>query len=194
MKPPPPRLPAAGQVTASANATAIAASTAFPPCCMMSRPTVDARTLAEATMPCRARTGAREAASATTPGCKSGATGERRKKRTIRSLMKLCLVGMALNLNGDSQPFVTFVNPFVYFVVKESELNHRGHEGIHKGHRGLTRGVASISKNQFHVERSFDRVEAVRLRLDEPELAVERLRLAHRGQGVEQIGRASCRE
>src|SRR6056297_1073664 len=38
MKPPPPRFPASGQVTAKASAVAIAASTAFPPAANTSRP------------------------------------------------------------------------------------------------------------------------------------------------------------
>jgi hypothetical protein len=33
---------------------------------------------------------------------------------------------------------VPFVKTSVYSVVKESELNHRGHKGLHKGHRGLS--------------------------------------------------------
>src|SRR5579885_441037 len=49
-------------------------------------------------MPCRARPGARQAASAAPPGCKRGATGERRKKSTRSSLKKLCLDVIALNL------------------------------------------------------------------------------------------------
>src|SRR5439155_1328878 len=39
MNPPPPRLPASGSTTASANPTATAASTALPPCWMISIPT-----------------------------------------------------------------------------------------------------------------------------------------------------------
>src|SRR5262249_9573440 len=42
MNPPPPRLPAPGQVTASANAVATAASTALPPFFKISMPTLDA--------------------------------------------------------------------------------------------------------------------------------------------------------
>src|SRR5262249_19276416 len=42
MKPPPPRWPAPGQVTASANAVATAASTALPPFFKVSMPTFDA--------------------------------------------------------------------------------------------------------------------------------------------------------
>src|SRR6266545_3132130 len=64
MKPPPPRLPAAGCVTANANATAIAASTALPPRFMISTPTCDAILFVEATIPCFARTGSCEAACA----------------------------------------------------------------------------------------------------------------------------------
>src|ERR1051325_10158387 len=59
MKPPPPRLPAAGCVTASANATAIAASTALPPRFMTSTPTLEPTSFVDATMPCLARTGSR---------------------------------------------------------------------------------------------------------------------------------------
>src|SRR6185503_7835169 len=62
MKPPPPRFPAAGCVTASANATAIAASTALPPRFMISTPTREATSFVEATIPCFARTGSRAAA------------------------------------------------------------------------------------------------------------------------------------
>ena len=42
MKPPPPRLPARGSVTASAKPTATAASTALPPSLSTSRPTREA--------------------------------------------------------------------------------------------------------------------------------------------------------
>ena len=42
MKPPPPMLPACGCTTASANPVATAASTALPPCFMMSTPACDA--------------------------------------------------------------------------------------------------------------------------------------------------------
>jgi hypothetical protein len=54
MKPPPPTLPAAGYVTASANPVAIAASTALPPAASTSRPAALAMLLAETTMPCGA--------------------------------------------------------------------------------------------------------------------------------------------
>src|SRR4051794_24083574 len=62
MKPPPPRLPAAGHVTASASAVATAASTALPPFFITSTPMRDAISLVEATMPWRATTGSRDAA------------------------------------------------------------------------------------------------------------------------------------
>src|SRR3954463_15820612 len=45
MKPPPPRLPAAGKVTASAKPVATAASTALPPAFRISSPTALARAL-----------------------------------------------------------------------------------------------------------------------------------------------------
>src|SRR6266705_4479618 len=62
MKPPPPMLPALGQVTARARPTATAASIALPPRCMISTPTREAISLVEATIPCRARAGSRDAA------------------------------------------------------------------------------------------------------------------------------------
>src|SRR5438128_2534078 len=66
MNPPPPILPAAGYVTARANAVATAASTALPPCFKTSTPTSLAGAETETTMPCRAST----AFSAARPGTK----------------------------------------------------------------------------------------------------------------------------
>src|SRR5271157_1430295 len=57
MKPPPPILPAQGWVTASANPTATAASTAFPPAFIVSTPASEAFSSLDTTMPCRAATG-----------------------------------------------------------------------------------------------------------------------------------------
>src|SRR5262245_54355144 len=51
MNPPPPRFPAAGWVTASANPVATAASTAFPPFFRMARPTLDAMGSTDTTAP-----------------------------------------------------------------------------------------------------------------------------------------------
>ena len=51
MKPPPPRLPDSGNVTASAKPTATAASTAFPPCLKISTPIFVACASSLATMP-----------------------------------------------------------------------------------------------------------------------------------------------
>src|SRR5262249_44439085 len=62
MKPPPPRLPADGQTTASASPTATAASFALPPRFITSAPTRDAISLVDATIPWAARTGSRDAA------------------------------------------------------------------------------------------------------------------------------------
>src|SRR5438445_1302295 len=62
MNPPPPRLPASGQVTASVSATATAASTALPPRFMTSAPTCEAIASTEATIACGSRTGRRDAA------------------------------------------------------------------------------------------------------------------------------------
>src|SRR6266581_9670015 len=53
MNPPPPMFPASGQVTASAKAVATAASTAFPPRIITSRPTRDASIDTDTTAPCR---------------------------------------------------------------------------------------------------------------------------------------------
>src|SRR5213592_3273740 len=61
-KPPPPMLPAEGWVTASANAVATAASTAFPPSHRTSTPTWEATKFWEATIPLRARAGTEVAA------------------------------------------------------------------------------------------------------------------------------------
>src|SRR5215475_2318799 len=52
MKPPPPRLPAPGQVTASANAVATAASTALPPFFKISMPTFEASGSTDTTAAC----------------------------------------------------------------------------------------------------------------------------------------------
>src|SRR5215210_3999820 len=57
MYPPPPRLPASGYVTARANPTATAASTALPPCFMTSAPTLEARGSSLATIACAANCG-----------------------------------------------------------------------------------------------------------------------------------------
>ncbi|MNY05578.1 hypothetical protein D3C86_1383030 [compost metagenome] len=57
MKPPPPMLPASGQVTAMARATATAASKALPPCFMTSTPTRLAIAETLETRPCAAFTG-----------------------------------------------------------------------------------------------------------------------------------------
>ena len=51
MNPPPPMLPASGQVTAIANATATAASTALPPCFRIATPTSAAGGDTHTTMP-----------------------------------------------------------------------------------------------------------------------------------------------
>ena len=56
-KPPPPILPAVGQVTAIANAVAIAASTALPPFFSISMPAADAIAEDEDTTPFLPRTG-----------------------------------------------------------------------------------------------------------------------------------------
>ena len=65
MNPPPPMLPANGCVTAIANPTATAASTALPPFCSTDTPTSAAIDSIATTMPCCARTGWR-ASSGTT--------------------------------------------------------------------------------------------------------------------------------
>src|SRR5229473_1285278 len=55
MNPPPPIFPAAGSTTARANAVATAASTALPPCFMMSTPTCEPSVSSVATIPCSLR-------------------------------------------------------------------------------------------------------------------------------------------
>ena len=72
MNPPPPILPAEGQTTASANPTATAASTAFPPRFRTSTPTREAISLTEETIPRFPRTGGRAAASTREAGRISG--------------------------------------------------------------------------------------------------------------------------
>src|SRR5205807_6781770 len=52
MNPPPPMFPAAGCTTAKAKPVATAASTAFPPCCMMVAPALDASSWTLTTMAC----------------------------------------------------------------------------------------------------------------------------------------------
>src|SRR5713101_1670659 len=76
MKPPPPRFPASGQVTARVSATATAASIAFPPRFMMSAPTREAIASTDATIAWDSRTGSRDAA------CKGRA--RRRSKQARR--------------------------------------------------------------------------------------------------------------
>ena len=61
MNPPPPTLPAAGSVTASAKPVATAASTAFPPRRMISTPAALASALLLATMPLGATVAVRPA-------------------------------------------------------------------------------------------------------------------------------------
>src|SRR5947199_8085559 len=57
MKPPPPRFPACGYVTARAKAVATAASTALPPFLRISRPTSDPGAETDTTRPCVASSG-----------------------------------------------------------------------------------------------------------------------------------------
>jgi hypothetical protein len=66
--PPPPMLPALGQVTAIVNAVAMAASTALPPCLSISTPTSDAIAEDEDTTPLLPRTGLLVAASSERQG------------------------------------------------------------------------------------------------------------------------------
>src|SRR5256885_11373067 len=61
MNPPPPRFPAGGCTTASANPVATAASTALPPACMISTPARDANSCTLTTTACGTRTGSVEA-------------------------------------------------------------------------------------------------------------------------------------
>src|SRR5258708_37122729 len=62
MNPPPPRFPAGGCTTASANPVATAASTALPPACIISTPAREANSCTLTTIPCCAWIGSVEAA------------------------------------------------------------------------------------------------------------------------------------
>ena len=73
MKPPPPMLPAVGCVTARASAVAMAPSMALPPFLITVQPTSDAMSLAEMTMPPRARYGVLPAASGSVRAATSSA-------------------------------------------------------------------------------------------------------------------------
>src|SRR5687767_4651930 len=75
MNPPPPMFPAAGFVTASANAVATAASTAFPPCASTPAPASHDQYDVQTTVP----------SLATTPrsGCCDVPVGEKDRTRTI---------------------------------------------------------------------------------------------------------------
>ena len=84
MKPPPPRLPAAGCVTARAKPTATAASTALPPRFKTSTPTRVACSSADPTMPRRARTGSREAP----PGCATATVATNASKVNRKQLVR----------------------------------------------------------------------------------------------------------
>src|ERR1051326_7401943 len=46
-----------------------------------------------------------------------------------------CSSRLSSSIRLPNYSFVTFVESSVASVVKEPELNHRGHKGIHKGHR-----------------------------------------------------------
>src|SRR5438874_940515 len=184
MKPPPPRLPAAGYTTASAKATAMAASTALPPRRRTSTPTCDAILLVEATMPCRARTGSREAAKATPlspPDRNGGATVERKKTRKRRILAKIFVAIVVSFTDRTCVGLCVLRVFFAFFAVKESLLHRKERKEDAKDAKCLRHHTTLIIKNQLHVNRSLDRVESVRLHLSEAERAVERLRLAHRG-------------
>src|SRR5215216_3901729 len=111
MKPPPPRLPACGCVTASAKPTATAASTALPPPLSTSTPTRAARASWATTMPWRATTApscARTTPSGirTTASCaRTDAFARSRNARTARSikhstLRRCCFVSASPRLHG----------------------------------------------------------------------------------------------
>src|SRR5262245_13997436 len=99
INPPPPRLPADGHTTASANPTATAASTALPPRFNTSTPTCDAISLTEETIPCLPRTGGRDAAYVENPcvennGCEGVAVNETsnaKQRKTIKTLLRVIL-------------------------------------------------------------------------------------------------------
>src|SRR5881275_3286688 len=95
MNPPPPRLPAAGQVTAIASAVATAASTALPPFFMMSTPTCAAIPLVAAIIPCFATAGSRNAEYAAV------AEKRRRNATAFRICAEVYRSGPVVGVDGD---------------------------------------------------------------------------------------------
>src|SRR5213592_4296388 len=83
MKPPPPMLPALGWVTASANAVATAASTAFPPLARMAAPASHAGADVHTTSPSLDETPS--SLDATTARCAGSASKAIRGSATVRS-------------------------------------------------------------------------------------------------------------
>src|ERR1700694_1290752 len=102
MNPPPPMLPARGSVTASANPTATAASTALPPLRRISTPTLVASGSSLTTMPLLASTGASEcAAGAASAAARKPMTAIRKKRRNIGLLAADAIVfGVGLHVGG----------------------------------------------------------------------------------------------
>src|SRR5436853_982057 len=148
----------------------MAASTALPPRRRTSTPTCEAILLVEATMPCRARTGSREAANVTPlspPDRSGGATVERKKTRTRRILTKIFVDIVVSFTNRTCASLCVLRVFFAFFAVKESELNRKARKEDAKDAKCLRRHTAltSTAKSQLHVECSPDRVESVRLNL-----------------------------
>ena len=110
MNPPPPMLPAPGYVTASANPTHTAASTALPPRFRMSMPARDANASADETIPCRPRAGSREAPCAGTrvPHAEARHTAAMQARRTTDdwhgSAADLIIGGVVLGIPTVSPP------------------------------------------------------------------------------------------
>lgn len=106
MNPPPPRFPAAGKTTASANATATAASTALPPRFITSTPICDAIRSVDATIPCGARTGSRHAASTVITQ-----TQRNRRKNHLNAEKKLDVFTAGLAADSCRQLRITTAKP-----------------------------------------------------------------------------------
>src|SRR2546423_91961 len=106
----------------------MAASTALPPRRRTSTPTCEAILLVEATMPCRARTGSRDAANATplsSPDRSGGQTVERKKTRTRRILTKIFVDIVVSFTNRTCASLCILCDYFATFAVKFRFFNRK---------------------------------------------------------------------
>src|SRR5262245_27579809 len=128
MKPPPPRFPALGKVTARAKWTAMAASTAFPPRRRTSAPASEAW----------------GSGAATTPPARGGAAGEaheetarRRKSRLTASPLWAAFMG---KLPGPRTP--------IYYADREREGTH----GRSPAHLRALRRPRSVARHRQRLQ------------------------------------------